>query len=54
MRNLFDLTNSFVTFAQYRVIKSRRIRCAGDVARMEEDKIAFKILTGKPTERPPH
>jgi hypothetical protein len=30
-----------------RVIKSRRLRWAGHVARMEED--AFKILTGKPT-----
>ena len=32
-----------------RVIKSRRLRCAGHVARKEEDRSAFKILTGKPT-----
>ena len=32
-----------------RVIKSRRLRCAGHVARMEEGKSAFKILAGKPT-----
>ena len=32
-----------------RVIKSRRLRWAGYVARMEEDRSAFKILTGKPT-----
>ena len=32
-----------------RVIKSRRLRWAGHVARMEEDRSAFKILTGKPT-----
>ena len=32
-----------------RVIKSRRSRWAGHVARMEESMSAFKILTGKPT-----
>ena len=32
-----------------RVIKSRRLRLAGHVARMEECGSAFKILTGKPT-----
>ena len=32
-----------------RVIKSRRLRWAGHVARMEENRRAFKILTGKPT-----
>ena len=31
-----------------RVIKSRRLRWAGHVARMEEGRNAFKILTGKP------
>jgi hypothetical protein len=31
------------------VIKSRRLRWAGYVARMEEGRSAFKILTGKPT-----
>ena len=30
-----------------RVIKSRRLRWAGHVARMEKDRSAFKILTGK-------
>ena len=36
-----------------RVIKSRRLRWAGHVARMEEGRSAFKILTGEPTgERP--
>ena len=33
-----------------RVIKSRRLRWAGYVARMEESRSTFKILTGKPTE----
>ena len=32
-----------------RVIKSRRLRWAGYVARMGELRSAFKILTGKPT-----
>ena len=36
-----------------RVIKSKRIRWADHVARMEEGWSAFKILTGKPIgERP--
>ena len=38
---------------EVRVIKSRRLRWAGHVARMEESRSAFKILTGKPTGRPP-
>ena len=33
-----------------RVVKSRRLRQAGHVARMEEGTNAFKILTYKPTE----
>ena len=33
--------------------KSRRLRCAGHVARMEEARSAFEILTGKPTEMRP-
>ena len=33
-----------------RVIKSRRLRWAEHVDRMEEGRSAFKILTGKPTE----
>ena len=37
-----------------RVIKSRRLRWEDHVATMEEGRSAFKILTGKPTERPPH
>ena len=36
-----------------RVIKSRRLRWAGHVARIEEDRSAFKILTGKPTGKRP-
>ena len=36
-----------------RVIKSRRLRWGGHVARMEEGRSAFKILTGKPTGKRP-
>ena len=32
-----------------RVIKSRRLKWAGHIARMEEARSAFRILTGKPT-----
>ena len=32
-----------------RVIKSKRLRWAGHIARMEEDGRALRILTGKPT-----
>jgi hypothetical protein len=35
------------------VIKSRTIRGTGHVARMEEGKSAFKILTGSPTRKRP-
>jgi hypothetical protein len=35
------------------VINSRRLRWAGHVARMEEGRSAFKILTGKPTGKRP-
>ena len=36
-----------------RVIKSRRLRWAGHIAKMEEGWSAFRILTGKPTEKRP-
>ena len=36
-----------------RVNKSRRLRWAGHVARREEGRSAFKILTGKPTGKVP-
>ena len=35
------------------MIKSRRLRWAGHVARMEKSRSGFKILTGKPTGRRP-
>ena len=36
-----------------RVIKYRRLSCAGHVARMGEGRSAFKIVTGKPTGKRP-
>ena len=36
-----------------RLIKCRRLRSAGHVARMEEGRSAFKILTCKPTGKRP-
>ena len=36
-----------------RVIKSRRLRWAGHVGRLEEGRSAFKILTGIPTGKGP-
>ena len=36
-----------------RVGKSIRLRCAGNVVRMEESTSAFKILTDKPTGKRP-
>ena len=36
-----------------RVIKSRRLRWAGHVARMKDGRSAFKILTGEPTGKRP-
>ena len=35
------------------MIKFRRLRWAGHLARMEEGRSAFKILTGKPTGKIP-
>ena len=35
------------------MIKSRRLGWTGHVARMEEGRSAFNILTGKPTEKRP-
>ena len=45
-------TRNFIWFI-VRVIKSRRLRWAGHVARMEEGRSAFKILTGNTTGKRP-
>ena len=43
-----DLHSLYCSPNIVRVIKSRRLRWSGHVARMEEGKSVFKILTGKP------
>ena len=40
-------------FVPFRVIKSRRLGWVGHVARMEERRNAFKIITGKLTGKRP-
>ena len=47
MKIFLDLQLFF--YKSVAVIKSRRLRWAGHVARMEEGRSAFKILTDKPT-----
>jgi hypothetical protein len=47
------LHNLFRSLNIVRVIKSRRLRWPGHVARMEEGRSTFKILTGKPTGKRP-
>ena len=47
MRNLYHSPNIV------RVIKPRRLRCTGHVARMEEGRRAFKVLKGEPTGKRP-
>jgi hypothetical protein len=32
----------------FRVIKSRRLRCKGHVARMGDRRVAYRVLVGKP------
>ena len=45
--------HSLYCSSNIRVIKSRRLRWAGNVAIMEEARSAFKVLTGKPTGKGP-
>ena len=52
----FTMRNFIVRTVQpniVRVIKSRRLRWAGHIARTEEGRSAFKILTGIPTGKRP-
>ena len=48
-----DLHSLYPSLNIVRVIKSRRLRWAGHVVRMEEGRSVFKILTGKPTGKRP-
>ena len=51
--NFEELHNLYLLPNIVRVIKSRRLRWAGHVARIEEGRSAFNILTGKPTGKRP-
>ena len=48
-----EFTLRSLVIVEFRVIKSRRLRWAGHIARAEEGTSAFKILTGKPTGKRP-
>ena len=48
-----ELHSSYCLLNIVRVIKSRILRWAGHVARMEEGRSAFKILTGTPAGKSP-
>jgi hypothetical protein len=43
-----ELNNIYPSPNIVRVIKSRRIRWAGHVARMEEGRVVYIVLVGKP------
>ena len=47
LRDLYSLPNIV------RVVKSRRMRWAGHVARMGEDRVAYRVLVGKPEGKRP-
>ena len=48
-----ELCNSYRSPNIFRVIKSRRVRWADHLARMEEGRSAFKILIGETTVKRP-
>ena len=50
---LSSMRNFIVSLNVVRVIKSRRLRWARHVARMDEDRSAFKILAGTPAGKRP-
>jgi hypothetical protein len=47
LKDLYSLPNIV------RVVKSRRMRCAGHVARMGEDRDVHRVLVGKPEGKMP-
>jgi len=48
-----ELNNLYSSLNIVRVIKSRRMRWAGHVARMEEGRVVYRVLVGKPEGRRP-
>jgi hypothetical protein len=49
----YELHNPYSSPNIVRVIKSRRMRCAGHVARMGEGRDVYRILVGKPEGKRP-
>jgi hypothetical protein len=43
-----ELHNLYSSLSIISMMKSRRMKCAGHVARMREKRIAYRILVGKP------
>ena len=43
-----ELNDSYSSLIIFRVIKSRRMRWAGNVARMGERRVVYRVLVGKP------
>jgi hypothetical protein len=48
-----ELNNLYSLFNIVRVVKSRRMRWAGHVARMGEDRVVYRVLVGKPEGKRP-
>jgi hypothetical protein len=48
-----ELHNLYLSPSIIRMIKSRRMRCAGHVAQMREKRNAYRILVGKPERKRP-
>jgi len=48
-----DLNNLYSSLNIVRVIKSRRMRWAGHVARMGEERVVYRVLMGKPEGKRP-
>jgi len=48
-----ELSDLYSSPNNVRVIKSRRMRCAGHVARMGEERGAYRVLVGKPEGKRP-
>jgi hypothetical protein len=48
-----ELNGLYCSLNIVRVIKSRRIRWSGHVARMEESRVVYRVLVGKPEGKRP-
>jgi hypothetical protein len=50
---VFELHNLYSSPSIIRIIKSRRMRWAGHIARMGEKRTAYRVLVGKPEGKRP-